>query len=159
MADVEVIVTTYNNPLALHFALLALSRQSTSEFRVCIADDGSAQATLDVVKAWSERFGADRFRHVWHPDTGFAKNQILNKAIATSTANYLVFVDGDCLASPGFVLRHLELRRPRQFISGSLIRMPLSVNPVLCDNLIINGEIFTKTGYRPMVVLIAWVRG
>jgi glycosyltransferase involved in cell wall biosynthesis len=144
MADVEVIVATYNNPSALHFALLALSRQSTSEFRVCIADDSSGPATLAVVQDWQERFGADRFRHVWHPDTGFTKNQILNKAIATSNANYLVFIDGDCLASPGYIHRHLELRRPGQFVSGSLIRMPMTVNPVLCDPLVAEGEIFTK---------------
>lgn len=145
MTDVEVIVTTYNNPSALHFALLALSQQSTASFQVCIADDGSGPATQEIVQFWRDQFGAARFRHVWHPDVGFAKNQILNKAIASSSATYLIFIDGDCLASPGYVERHLALRRPGQFVSGSLIRMPLTVNPVLDDSLIASGEIFTKS--------------
>jgi glycosyltransferase involved in cell wall biosynthesis len=143
MVDVEVIVTTYNNPVALHYALLGLHGQSVQTFDVCIADDGSGEETRAVVEHWRERFGANRFRHVWHPDNGFAKNQILNKAIASSPAPYLVFLDGDCIASPDYLQRHLALRQPGQFVSGSLIRMPWSVNPLLSDELVSSKTIFS----------------
>ena len=109
MSDVEVIVTTYNNPTALHFALLGLQGQTCQAFSVCIADDGSTESTRQVVEIWRQKFGPERFRHVWHPDKGFAKNQILNKAISSSKADYLVFLDGDCIASPDYLKRHLEL--------------------------------------------------
>lgn len=148
MTSVEVIVTTYNNPVALHFALLGLQCQSMQAFQVCIADDGSGDETRQVVDTWRQRFGAERFRHVWHPDNGFAKNQILNKAITSSEAKYLVFLDGDCIASPHYLKRHLELRQPGQFVSGSLIRMPWSVNPLLHDELVTSGEIFTLEWLR-----------
>lgn len=117
-------------------------------FRVCIADDGSGDETRQVVDNWRQRFGADRLRHVWHPDDGFAKNQILNKAIASSDASYLIFLDGDCIASPRYLLRHLQLRKPKQFVSGSLIRMPLSVNSELNDSLITTQEIFNLEWLR-----------
>jgi glycosyltransferase involved in cell wall biosynthesis len=142
MVSTEVIVTTYNNPKALHFALLGLEGQSTQAFKVCVADDGSGSETREVISNWQHRFGNERFRHVWHPDNGFAKNEILNKAIATSTADYLIFIDGDCIASPGYVQRHFDLRRPRQFVSGSLIRMPLEVNDLLNDGLVTSKTIF-----------------
>ena len=142
MVTTEVIVTTYNNPQALHFALLGLEGQSTQAFNVCVADDGSGNETPELVSHWQHRFGSERFRHVWHPDNGFAKNEILNKAIATSTAGYLIFIDGDCIASPGFVQRHFDLRKPGQFVSGSLIRMPLEVNELLNDGLITTKTIF-----------------
>ena len=142
MVSTEVIVTTYNNPQALHFALLGLEGQSTQAFKVCVADDGSGSDTQDVVSLWQHRFGQERFRHVWHPDKGFAKNEILNKAIVSSLADYLIFIDGDCIASPGYVQRHLDLRRPGQFVSGSLIRMPLEVNELLTDGLITTKAIF-----------------
>lgn len=148
MSDVEVIVTTYNNPVALHYALLGLQCQSMQAFQVCIADDGSGDETRQVVDHWRQRFGADRFRHVWHPDDGFAKNQILNKAIASSDASYLIFLDGDCIASPRYLLRHLQLRKPKQFVSGSLIRMPLSVNSELNESLITTQEIFSLEWLR-----------
>lgn len=142
MVSTEVIVTTYNNPKALHFALLGLEGQSTQAFTVCVADDGSGSETQEVISNWQHRFGNERFRHVWHPDNGFAKNEILNKAIATSTADYLIFIDGDCIASPGYVQRHFDLRRPGQFVSGSLIRMPLEVNDLLNDGLVTSKTIF-----------------
>ena len=142
MVSTEVIVTTYNNPQALHFALLGLEGQSTQAFKVCVADDGSGSDTQEVVSLWQHRFGQERFRHVWHPDKGFAKNEILNKAIVSSQADYLIFIDGDCIASPGYVQRHLDLRRPGQFVSGSLIRMPLEVNELLTDGLITTKAIF-----------------
>ena len=142
MVSTEVIVTTYNNPQALHFALLGLEGQSTQAFKVCVADDGSGSDTQEVVSLWQHRFGQERFRHVWHPDNGFAKNEILNKAIVSSQADYLIFIDGDCIASPGYVQRHLDLRRPGQFVSGSLIRMPLEVNELLTDGLITTKAIF-----------------
>ena len=142
MVSTEVIVTTYNNPQALHFALLGLEGQSTQAFKVCVADDGSGPATQKVVAHWQHRWGQERFRHVWHPDNGFAKNEILNKAIASSVADYLIFIDGDCIASPGYIQRHFDLRRPGQFVSGSLIRMPLEVNELLTDGLITSQVIF-----------------
>jgi glycosyltransferase involved in cell wall biosynthesis len=142
MVSTEVIVTTYNNPQALHFALLGLEGQSTQAFKVCVADDGSGSDTQEVVSLWQHRWGPERFRHVWHPDKGFAKNEILNKAIVSSVADYLIFIDGDCIASPGYVQRHLDLRRPGQFVSGSLIRMPLEVNELLTDGLITTKAIF-----------------
>lgn len=148
MSDVEVIVTTYNNPVALHYTLLGLYVQSVQAFDLCIADDGSGEETRGVVERWREYFGADRFRHVWHPDNGFAKNQILNKAIASSSAQYLVFLDGDCIPCPGYLQRHLALRQPGQFVSGSLIRMPWSVNPILSDELVSSGTIFSLTWLR-----------
>ncbi len=142
MVSTEVIVTTYNNPKALHFALLGIAGQSTQDFKVCVADDGSGIETQNVVTHWQQRWGQSRFRHIWHPDNGFAKNEILNKAIATSTADYLIFIDGDCVASPGYVQRHLDLRQPGQFVSGSLIRMPIEVNDLLNDELITSQAIF-----------------
>ena len=81
-------------------------------------------------------------------DQGFRKSRILNQAIAHADGEYLVFLDGDCIASPDYLKRHLELRQAGQFVSGSLIRMPWSVNPLLRDELVTNGEIFTLEWLR-----------
>lgn len=142
MVSTEVIVTTYNNPKALHFALLGLAGQSTQAFTLCVADDGSGLETRGVVDHWRAHFGEARFRHVWHPDNGFAKNEILNKAIHSSEAQYLIFIDGDCVASPHYIQRHFDLRQPGRFVSGSLIRMPMEVNASLEDALITTQRIF-----------------
>lgn len=143
MSQPEVIVSTYNNPVALDLSLQALFCQAAHDFSVCVADDGSGSATQAVIDEWRGRFGTSRLRHLWHPDRGFQKNLILNKAIQSSTAQYLIFIDGDCLACPTHVQRHLELRAPSRFVSGSIIRMPWAVNPLLSRQLIESREIFS----------------
>lgn len=140
--SVEVVVSTYNNPHALDLALCALRRQSIADFNVCIADDGSGQVTRDLVNAWAAAFGP-LLRHIWHPDHGFRKNRILNKAIASSTAEYLIFLDGDCVPGREFVERHLALSKPDRFCTGGVIRLdrPTS-NAIACEQ-IESGEVFT----------------
>ncbi len=112
----ELIVSTYNNPAALAACLGSVARQSTRPDLITIADDGSGPETAALI-------AASGHRHVWHPDTGFEKGAILNKAIATSTADLLIFIDGDVLIHPCFIARHIELGRPGRFCTGSLIRL------------------------------------
>ena len=146
--NTEVIVSTYNNPFALNLTLLSLSHQTRGDFSVCVADDGSKEATSQLIEEWRERFGVERLRHVWHPDNGFQKNVILNKAIASSTADYLIFMDGDCIAAKIFVARHMEARRKGFFLSGGMCRMPASVTPKLNEGLITSGAIFSHAWLR-----------
>ena len=144
MVSTEVIVTTYNNPQALHFALLGLEGQSTQAFKVCVADDGSGSETQEVISIWQQRFGNKRFRHVWHPDNGFAKNEILNKAIATSTADYLIFIDGDCIAHPNFIVTHINSRSKFKFLTGGVIRLPSTATLSINDEIIQSQQIFSQ---------------
>ncbi len=139
----EVIISTYDNPAALDLCLHGLVAQSTGEFRICIADDGSGSETQTFVEKWRGLLGASRFRQVWHPDTGFQKNKILNQAIRTSTADYLIFIDGDCIARKDFVQVHLARRRPGFFLTGGVIRLPPKTSSRLSARLISSGEIFS----------------
>lgn len=140
--SVEVVVSTYNNPRALGLALCALHRQSIDGFNICIADDGSDHATQAVIDEWRAIWGP-RLRHVWHADHGFRKNRILNKAIASSEADYLVFLDGDCLPGTGFVQRHLSLARPWRFCTGGVIRLSQVSSDAIELDQVASGEVFT----------------
>lgn len=150
---VEVVVTTYNNPVFLSHVLAALSKQKTEDFAICIADDGSSRDTAELLDQWKESFFHGRLRHIWQPDDGFQKNRILNKSISTSSADYLIFIDGDCLASPDFINRHLELAKRGFFISGGLVRMPEEVNSQLKTEMILDGSIFKAEWLRSHVQL------
>lgn len=140
-ASVEVVVSTYNTPRALDLALHALQRQTCQGFRLCVADDGSGPDTAALIARWNDRLGG-RMRHIWQADHGFRKNRILNKAIASSQADYLIFLDGDCLPSPGFVARHLELARPRRFCTGGVIRLSQAASDDITQAAVDTGEVF-----------------
>ncbi|TNF62195.1 MAG: glycosyltransferase [Burkholderiales bacterium] len=140
----EVIVTTYNNPRALDRVLDSLHRQSTSDFRICVADDGSKEETAQLVNRWQAVFG-DRMRHLWHEDKGFRKNLILNTAIKTSLADYLIFLDGDCIARPDFVETHTRRAGTDRFLTGGVIRLNADVTEQVFRDTPASAELFSRS--------------
>ncbi|MEM5401345.1 glycosyltransferase family 2 protein [Paraburkholderia unamae] len=117
---ISVIVSTYNRPDALERVLASLSAQSDARYEIIVADDGSADATRATV----ERCAASspvRMEHVWHPDDGFRLAEIRNKGIVQARGDYLIFLDGDCVAQHDFVARHRQLASERAIITGSRI--------------------------------------
>src|ERR1044071_4104303 len=87
VADISVIVSTYNRPDALGACLRSLARQTDKNFEIVVADDGSGPATLDVIKAWAAESGVP-VGHVWQQDRGFRLAEIRNRAIAASRGAY-----------------------------------------------------------------------
>lgn len=116
----SVIVTTYNNPRALALVLAGLARQTVSEFEVLIADDGSGPDTAALVAGRASRSPIP-IRHVWHPDEGFRKCTITNKAIMAASGEYLVFFDGDCVPPSRCLEAHLRAARPGSYLAGGKI--------------------------------------
>ncbi len=140
----ELIIATYNNPRALGLCLASVARQSDPPDAIAIADDGSGPPTRAVIDAFAARHPAPPLRHVWHADRGFEKAAILNQAIATSTADFLVFIDGDVMIHPKFIARHKTLARPDRWSSGSLIRLDAEATAAVTGADITTGRVFTR---------------
>lgn len=139
----EIIISTYNNASALDLVLIGLKHQLHREFSLCIADDGSSPDTSVLIKRWQQSNVFPQMRHVWHRDEGFRKNAILNKAIASSNADFIIFIDGDCVPHSSFVARHVELREANRFCSGGVIRLNRASSLAVNESLIASGEVFT----------------
>jgi glycosyltransferase involved in cell wall biosynthesis len=117
---ISVIVSTYNREDALDAVLRALSRQTDRHFEIIVADDGSGPATAGVVRKWAGKAPVP-VRHVWHEDRGFRLADIRNRGILASAGAYVAFVDGDCIARPGFVAAHRRLAEAGWFVSGTRV--------------------------------------
>lgn len=117
---ISIIVSTYNWPEALNLVLLSLSRQSDRQFEVIVADDGSRSETTAVVHHWQE-INAFPLRHSWQADKGFRLARSRNKAVTLAQGDYLVFMDGDCLARSDFVAQHRHLAQPHCVVAGQRI--------------------------------------
>lgn len=123
---VSVQVPTYNRPRALEAVLQGYRRQSDLDFELTVADDGSGDETRGVV----ERFKASApfpVHHVWHPDEGFRLAGIRNRAIAATSADYLLLTDGDCVPLRHHVARHKALAEPGWFVAGSRVYLDRSL--------------------------------
>lgn len=115
-----VIVTTYNRPDALALVLQGYLAQTDREFELIVADDGSTDDTRQLVEKMAQA-SALPICHVWQEDQGFRAAAIRNRAALTTTADYLLFTDGDCIPSPGFVAAHRKLAEPGHFLAGNRI--------------------------------------
>lgn len=119
----ELIIACHGRPDYLKAVLASVARLATLPDSVCVAEDGEDPALAGLVDEWSDKLRVP-LRHVHQPHTGrFGKNSILNRAIVTSDADYLVFTDGDCLLHRDFVGRHLALARTDRFLSGTAVRL------------------------------------
>jgi len=145
MPTVALIVSTYNQPEHLGRCLLALENQTQPDFELILADDGSDEQTRQVIDKHSGAF-AKPVRRLWQEDRGFRKTQILNKAILATDADYLVFMDGDCLAHPDFVSEHLVHAKPGHYLNGSMIRLNSHLTDRIDPDSITAGDVF-KSGW------------
>lgn len=142
---VSVVVPTYNRPRELALCLASLARQSRLPDEVVVADDGSGEETRLTVQGFS-RSPACPFpvRHAWQEDRGFRKPRILNEAVRTSSGDYLVFIDGDCMAHARFVASHLSLAGPRAILGGKRVELGEALSARLLDR----GEPFSAAPWR-----------
>lgn len=119
---VSVIVPTYNRPAALRLCLMSLTRQSRVPDQVLVADDGSGEETAQVIRAFANSGSCPfELRHVWQEDDGFRKPKILNETVRQSSGDFLIFIDGDCMAHREFVRAHLLCSGPKVIASGKRV--------------------------------------
>ncbi|HYG26109.1 MAG TPA: glycosyltransferase family 2 protein [Caulobacteraceae bacterium] len=114
---ISLIVATYNWPAALDRVLEALSRQTWRKAEVIVADDGSRPATGELAASWQGRLGLPLI-HAWQEDEGFRLSRVRNLAASRASGDYLVFIDGDCIAPPTFLEDHAALARRGWFTGG-----------------------------------------
>lgn len=115
-----VIVTTYNRPDALAAVLEGYLAQTGQHFELLVADDGSTEDTRKVVTDYAAR-ATFPLRHVWQEDLGFRAAAARNRAIAATSADYIIFTDGDCIPPRDFVAQHCRLAEAGYFLSGNRI--------------------------------------
>lgn len=119
---IALIITTYNRPDALSAVLESCLKQADPDFEVIVADDGSARNTADLVAVYRAR-APFAIKHVWQEDAGFRAAAIRNRALAATDADYIVFIDGDCVPPPDFLASHRRLAECGWFLSGNRLML------------------------------------
>ena len=121
------VIVTYNRSDALLVVLRALAPQCRPDDVVVVADDGSrpehVRGVQDGVR--SVQFtAACPVLHAWHPDVGFTAGRARNigaLAAREAGADYIVFMDGDCVPHAGFAAMHRALAEEGAFVNGSRV--------------------------------------
>lgn len=141
---ISLIVAVYQRPDFLAFVLASLEDQTFEDFEVIVADDGSGPEMAKTIDRWQGRL-AHPILHEWHEDDGFRKTIIVNRAATRAGADYLVFIDGDCILHRRFLERHYLRRRPQRVLTGRRVMMDLELTARVTP-----GDIRSRRIQRPI---------
>ena len=123
---ISLIIATYNRPDMLELVLLSVAQQLVgpslrrAEVEVIIADDGSKDATRQLIQAMQVNFPF-KLIHIWHEDQGFRLAAIRNLAVSSDQGDYLLFIDGDCLLANDYLQNQLALAETGYFVAGNRV--------------------------------------
>ena len=149
---ISVIVPTYDRPDALRLCIRSLSVQSMPPSEIIVADDGSGPQTRDVVMEMTRELKESiPVLHVWQEDNGFRKPMIINEAVRNASGEYLVFIDGDCMAHPDFIRAHVEKSDPRAILGGKRV----DIGGDLTKRLLKEGRVINRFGLELLMDSLA----
>ncbi len=134
----SVIISFYNKIEFLKLLLAGFSKQTFKDFEIIIADDGSNNLVVKEIETILPSYPFP-ILHIHQPDNGFRKNKILNKAITSSSAEYIIFVDGDCVPHPKFVEEHFRNSKRNVVLTGRRVNLSKKITSKLTAEKVISG--------------------
>ena len=110
--DIAVLISTYQRPAHLErvLASVAAQRSVAGRFEVVVSDDGSIDETPQIVRQFASSVDFP-VRFTTHAHEGFRLAKCRNDGVRASNADYLVFLDGDCLMPPDFLATHQQHKK------------------------------------------------
>lgn len=168
MPKVSVIIPTYNRALLVQDAIESVLHQTYPDFEIIVIDDGSTDATQDVLEAYHARMKYLRIPHSGNPAT------VRNTGLSVAEGEYAAFLDSDDQWLPSKLERQIPFLesdpeiglvcsnafvkyqgqdaeeqlylRPDQGFSGLLTTKLLEQNFIITSTTVIRRAILVKTG-------------
>jgi len=137
--SLTLIIAVYNGVRSLELIFAALARQSFPDFEVIVADDGSGPDIAALIQHQQKALSFP-VRHLWHPDNGFRKNVMLNKALEAAQTEYEVFIDGDCIPHRDFLFDHWTNRMEKTLLCGRRVNLGEYVSRQLSLEAVLSGK-------------------
>ncbi len=138
----SVVISYYKNIANLEILLLALNNQSSKKtFEVIVSEDDDAVETTNFISAQQSLLSFPLI-HVSQSDEGFRKCKALNRAIAASSTDFIIFLDGDCIPHRHFVKQYLLAKQPGRVIYGRRVMLSEKISNCIFHNKNMNSVAF-----------------
>lgn len=138
MTSTSLLIATYKNTEFLELVLLSAFRQSYPLKEIIICEDGDFAANKTLIEKLKSE-SPFLIIHITQKDIGNRKPLCVNKGIAASTADYLVFIDGDCVLRNDFVADHVKLSGDDRFLTGRRVELSSAATKILSSEKIRQG--------------------
>lgn len=99
-AKISVIIPAYNEEEVIEECLESLSRQTYSDYQVCLIDDQSSDRTKEIIQSFVERY-PNRFQLFEYGKVGPGKAR--NLTAGKLKSEYFAFTDADCVVSENWL--------------------------------------------------------
>ncbi len=130
----SVVISYYKNIANLEILLLALKNQSSKNtFEVIISEDDDALSTKNFISQQQSLLPFPLI-HVFQSDKGFRKCQALNRAIAASSTDFIIFLDGDCVPHQHFIKQYLSEKKSGRVLYGRRVMLSDRISSILIQN-------------------------
>ena len=107
---VSAIIPTFNKAHYLDRTLASYESQTCCNFELVITDDGSTDATRDVLASYDDALPLS-VRHTANTGRSLARNNALDRA----RGRLLIFSDDDMIVPPGFIEGHLRYHQSTDY--------------------------------------------
>jgi len=139
--NASLIISVYKETRFLKAVLDSLSYQTEKNFEVIISEDGEDAGMKSFIDSYP--FVNDH-HHLTQEDVGWRKNKALNRAIATAHAEWLIFIDGDCVLHPRFIEYHLRRAGRKKILSAKKVKLNDNLSRMLLNDVSSINKIQTK---------------
>ena len=127
----SLIIAIYKNIPFLKVILDSLRYQTEKDFEIIIAEDGENEQ----VKQFIDQYPFEQpYQHLTQKDEGWRKNQAMNMAIHASKADWLIFIDGDCVLHQRFIEMHLRYAKEKYVLAGKRIKLDKTTSKLLLED-------------------------
>ncbi|MCA8996649.1 MAG: glycosyltransferase family 2 protein [Planctomycetaceae bacterium] len=109
MSRVSIVLPTYNRALFLGEAIQSALNQTWMDLEVLVVDDGSTDATRDLVNELVEQ--DDRVKYLFQENAGVSAAR--NRALEAASGNFIAFLDSDDVWQPWKLELQLQLFQAR----------------------------------------------
>ena len=106
--QVAVLMGTYNGAEFLPKQLDSIAAQTYGNWRLWVSDDGSTDATIDILRRYQQTWGSDKLRLLTGPSRGFQANFLSLAAQTDISADYYAWSDQDDVWLPHKLTRAVE---------------------------------------------------
>ena len=128
----SLIISVYNNVTFLKVILDSLKQQTEKDFEIIISEDACHEEIKNLIQSYS--FEND-YQHLTQEDIGWRKNKALNKAVRHAKADWLIFIDGDCVLHPRFVEMHLRYANENIILVGKRVKTDKETSLFIIENM------------------------